>query len=556
MSVPQEDIRRQAFPVFDQAQIEALRPFAVEEPTTVGEVLFEVGDASYPLVVVLAGRMQVVERSERANRVLKESGPGEFIGELGMLTGQRAIAACVVVEAGQVLLASAAGVQEAIRTVPELSDLLVTAFAARRQLLMRSASATLTIVGRNNSAPVATLKEFLDRNRVPHRFIARDDPAVTAVLAPFGYPPPAETLVVIQGVRLLEDPTLLDVARALGLDLVFDQAEPADLLVVGTGPAGLAAAVYGASEGLKTIAIDDVAIGGQAGTSSRIENYLGFPTGISGGDLAFRGEVQAIKFGARITVPRRATGLQKRAGCFVIGLEDGGELLGRSVVIATGARYRRLGLPNQGRFEGAGIYYAATDLEARVCGGNEVVVVGGGNSAGQATMFLSRHARIVHHVYRGSGLKASMSDYLIARLKRVPNVKLWFGTNVVALHGNESLEGVTLKGPQGDKIDIPAKAVFAMIGAEPCSGWLEHTLALDAKGFILTGSEVGGSRTFEASEPGVFAVGDIRAGSVKRVASAVGEGSVVIQAVHRYIEATQADTIETAAGQEPIVATG
>ena len=536
MSVTQDELLRQAFPVLDRAQIAALTAFGAERVTQPGDVLFDVGDSSYPLVVVLDGRTRILDRSEGADQVIKESGPGEFHGELGMLTGQRAFAACVAATPGRVLLVPPAAVHDVIRTVPELSDLLVIAFSARRQLLMRSAAATLTVIGRVNSAPVLALQEFLDRNRIPHRFIARNDPAVTAVLSPFGYPPPAETLVVVRGTRLLEDPSTLDLARALGLDLVVDRTEPADLLVVGTGPAGLATAVYGASEGLETVAIDNIAIGGQAGTSSKIENYLGFPTGISGGDLAFRGEVQAIKFGARVTVPRRATGLGRRSGCFALALDDGGELLGRAVVIATGARYRRLGLADEERFAGAGVYYAATDLEARFCGGNEVVVVGGGNSAGQASMFLSRHARKVHHVYRGSGLKASMSQYLIARLQRVPNVKLWFGTNVVGLAGEEALEAVTLKGPQGDEVEIRVNAVFAMIGAEPCTSWLNGLVDLDAKGFVRTGSEVGGASTYETSLPGIFAVGDVRSGSVKRVASAVGEGSVVVQSVHGYLQ--------------------
>ena len=549
MSVTPDDLQRQAFPVFDAAQITALRAYSTERPTQTGEVLFEVGDSYYPLVVVLEGRTRVLDRSQGADRVLKESGPGEFHGDLGLLTGQRAFAACVVAEPGRVLLAQPAAVQEMIRTVPDLSDLLVVAFAARRQILMQSAAASLTIIGVEETASVRTLQEFLDRNRIPHRFIARVDPAVTTVLAPFGYPPPAQTLVVVRGARLLADPTPIELARALGLDLVVDQAGPADLLVVGTGPAGLATAVYSASEGLSTVAIDNIAIGGQAGTSSRIENYLGFPSGISGGELAFRGEVQAIKFGARVTVPRRAMTLRERDGCFVVGMDDGAELLGRSVVIATGARYRRLGLPEQDRFEGVGIYYAATDLEARFCGGNEVVVVGGGNSAGQASMFLSRHARRVHHVYRGSGLGASMSEYLIARLQRVPNIKLWFGTNVIALHGEEKLEAVTLKGPQGDKVQLSVSAIFAMIGAEPCTGWLPEAIGLDPRGFVLTGADAGTSSSYETSMPGIFAVGDVRSGSVKRVASAVGEGSVVVQAVHRYLQ----DAVPAVA-PEPIVA--
>jgi thioredoxin reductase (NADPH) len=537
MGVFSDDLRRLAFPVLDEAQIGALRPFGRERATAAGDVLFRAGDATYPLVVVIEGRTRILDYSDGAAHVIEDGGPGEIHGELAMLTGQQAFADCIVGESGRVLLVPPAGLREAIRTSSELSDLLVAAFAARRQLFMRLSAASLTIVGSARSAAPLTLKEFLGRTRIPHRFIDRSDPLATTVLAPFGPQPAAATLAVVRGTRLLVDPRPLDLAKALGLDLVVDQTGPADLLVVGAGPAGLAAAVFGASEGLTAVVVDDVAIGGQAGTSSRIENYPGFPSGISGGELAFRTEVQAIKFGARVTVPRRAVGLERRDGCFAVALDDGKELLGRSVVVATGARYRRLGLPDQERFEGVGIYYAATELEARFCRGIEVVVVGGGNSAGQAALFLSRHARRVHLVYRGSGLASSMSEYLIARLEHTPNVAIRLDANLTGLHGGDRLDGVTLTPGGGSPERIAAPAVFAMIGAEPCTGWLDGTLSLDANGFVPTGPEAHAGSSYETSQPGVFAVGDVRSGSFKRVASAVGEGSVVIQAVHRYLDA-------------------
>jgi thioredoxin reductase len=322
---------------------------------------------------------------------------------------------------------------------------------------------------------------------------------------------------------------------------VYDKSNAhCDVLVVGTGPAGLAAAVYGASEGLTTIAVDDVAIGGQAGTSSRIENYLGFPTGISGGELAFRAEVQALKFGARVTVPRRATALSRENGHYVVRLDDKTDLRGRSVVVATGARYRRLALQGQEAYEGAGIYYAATELEARMCRNAEVVVVGGGNASGQAAMFLAGTAKCVHLVYRGADLDHSMSRYLISRLEHAPNVRFHAMSEVNALHGETRLEAVTITSNNEEPETVPARALFVMIGSDPCTDWLQGTLALDNHGFVVTGVAANGGAgravaPYETSMPGVFAVGDVRSGSVKRVASAVGEGSVVVQAVHQYL---------------------
>ena len=534
MSVSPDELRRLAFPVLDGDQFAALRAFGDERATEAGEVLIRGGDAVFPFVAVVAGRTRIVDRATDPPVVIEEGGPGAFHGELAMLTGQHAFADCEVVESGRVLLVPPDRLREAVQTSPVLSDLLIAAFAARRQLFMRLSAASLTIVGGAPSAAALARKEFLGRNRIPHRYLARDDPATAAVLAPFADPPPEASLVVVRGERLLADPTPLDLARALGLDLAVDQHGPADLLIVGAGPAGLAAAVYAASEGLSTVAIDDVAIGGQAGTSSRIENYPGFPTGISGGELAFKTEIQAVKFGARVTVPRQAVGLGKRDGCFAVALDDGSALLARSVVIATGARYRRLGLPGEDLFAGAGIFYAATELEARYCRGREVVVVGGGNSAGQAAMFLSRLASRVHLVHRRPELASSMSAYLITRLERAPNVTVRLGSHLAALHGVDRLEGVTCAGNDG-AVEIATPAVFAMVGADPCTPWLAGAVALDARGFIVTGPEAGAASPYETSEPGVFAVGDVRSGSVKRVASAVGEGSVVVQAVHQWM---------------------
>ncbi|MCG8456601.1 MAG: FAD-dependent oxidoreductase, partial [Holophagales bacterium] len=318
-----------------------------------------------------------------------------------------------------------------------------------------------------------------------------------------------------------------------GMDLQVEKGELYDLAVVGAGPAGLAAAVYGASEGLCTLVVEDTAIGGQAGTASRIENYLGFSTGISGSELAYQGEIQAVKFGARITVPRRAVALRRIDEGFELTLDDGSRARTRSVVIAAGVQYRRLPLERLEALEGAGVYYAATHLEARLCAGSDAVIVGGGNSAGQAAMFLSRHARCTHIMVRGEGLAATMSSYLSERIHGDPHIRLWTRTEVAALHGEEQLEAVTLRDrDSGETSRVEASALFVMIGAAPNTGWLQGTLELDEHGFVTTGQ---GGEPYGTSLAGVYAVGDIRSGSVKRVASAVGEGSVVVSAIHRYL---------------------
>ena len=542
MSVPETEFERQAFPVLTDDQIDLLRPFGEVRPTQSGEVLFEVGDRTYPLVVVLSGQTAIINRSEDDDQLVSTTGPGGFNGELGLLTGQTVFAACVVREPGEVLVVPPAGVHAAIETIPALSDLLITAFSRRRQILMRVAASTLTLIGPESSPSTLRLQEFVSRNRIPSRWLPPDDPAAVALLDRFHADGDNDVWVVVRGEKALRNPSNLYLAKALGLDLVVNQEAPADLVVVGAGPAGLSAAVYGASEGLTTVAVDDLAIGGQAGTSSRIENYLGFPTGISGGELAFRAEVQAVKFGARVTVPRRATRLTREREHYVVCLDDKSELRGRSVIIATGARYRRLGLPNQERFDGAGIFYAATDLEARRCRDTEVIVVGGGNSAGQAAMFLAETARCVHLVYRGPVLGSSMSHYLVSRLQHAPNVRIHTGTEVQVLHGDARLEAATIVNGRGQRETIVARAVFVMIGSDPCTDWLHGAIDLDERGFVLTGvgatndgGLAGATSPYETSLPGVFAVGDVRSGSVKRVASAVGEGSVVVQAVHQFL---------------------
>jgi thioredoxin reductase (NADPH) len=539
-----DELLTQESPVLSDSDIAQLLPFGEVRQVRAGDVLISIGQARYPLIVVLSGMVGVYARDGDVTTLIRSSGRGEFHGELGVLTGQDSVLDCIVDEDGEVLVIPPAAVQEIVETIPLISDVLIRTLALRREILMVKAAASLTLIGPAGSPDINRLEEFCTRNRIPHRWLALDDPEAIQRMRRFGAGGTTDVWVIVRDQRALANPTTRYLARTLGLDLVIDQTAHVDLIVVGAGPAGLSAAVYAASEGLSTVVTDNVAIGGQAGTSSRIENFLGFPTGISGAELAFRAEVQAIKFGARFALPRNATSLSvDEDGFFVVTLDDRSEIQSRAVVIATGARYRRLGLPRQEQFEGAGIYYAATEVEARRCRGQDVIVVGGGNSAGQAAMFLSESARRVYLVYRGSDLGHSMSQYLISRLHRAPNVTVLTRTNIVSLNGELSLEGATLEGPNG-RHEITTSAIFAMIGASPCTEWLQGAVALDDKGFVLTGSSPDhpNATPFETSLPGVFAVGDVRANSVKRVASAVGEGSVAIAGVHQHLAATPIPT--------------
>ncbi|HTV50434.1 MAG TPA: FAD-dependent oxidoreductase, partial [Steroidobacteraceae bacterium] len=439
---------------------------------------------------------------------------------------------------GEVLLIAPEVVAELVQIDPEVSDALLPAFAARRLMLMRRQQGTLTLVGPAGAARLQGLLQYAERNRIPYRWLDPTDPAQRREI-PERAADGTGVKVVVRGRHVLREPSVAEVARALGLELAASHTEPVDLIIAGAGPAGFSAAVYGASEGLQTILFDDVAIGGQSAASSRIENFLGFPTGVSGADLAFRAELQAIKFGARVAVPRRAEQLRPsdRPGYYEISLNDGSKMLGRSVVIATGARYRKLGVPAEERFQGVGLYYAATELEARSCKDQEVVVVGGGNSAGQAAMFLASRASCVRLVHRGRDLADSMSQYLVERLRYATNVSIETRSQVVELSGDDRLRTLRIRASDGTTVKRAVCGLFVMIGADPCTGWLKGAVRLDDRGFVLTGEDCGAEAAvpfsvFQTSLPGVFAVGDVRAGSVKRVASAVGEGSVVVQAIH------------------------
>jgi thioredoxin reductase (NADPH) len=533
-----------AFPRLGEQQIEALATAATRRETRSGELLFEHGDPHYDFFVVLSGRVAIVaERGTPEERLIAVHGQGRFLGELSLLTGQPAFYTAIVDEPGAVLQVP---VEQLLRIVSQdaaLGDLVLRAFLLRRELLT-GLGAGLKIVGSHFVPDMRRLRDFAARNRLPHRLIDLErDPAAETLLDRLGVAP-EETPVVIWGSRVLHNPSNAELAAVIGLRATRAAALVSDLVVVGAGPAGLAATVYASSEGLATVALDGVATGGQAGTSSRIENYLGFPSGISGAELAERATIQARKFGARIAVGSEAVALERRGDGHVVALEDGTTLETRTVVIATGARYRKLPVERLERFEGAGVYYAATFMEAQLCVGEAVAVVGGGNSAAQATVFLAQHARFVHLLVRHGDLGREMSRYLADRIERMPGVEVLLQTEVRELIGDQELTAVIVEHlPSGERRRLDVRELFVFIGAVPCTGWLGDAVALDGDGYVLTGGDAGPAAErrddapmlLETSVPGVLAVGDVRASSVKRVASAVGEGAMAVHLVHDHL---------------------
>ncbi|MEV7010868.1 FAD-dependent oxidoreductase [Streptosporangium sp. NPDC051022] len=520
-----------AFPRLGDAQIGGLALHGTRRPTRPGDVLIREGEDAPGFFVILAGKVAVIE----GERVTLVHGPGRFLGELGTLTGQRAFVTSVVCEAGEVLAVPLEDLRRIVTHDPELGDLILRAFMIRRRSLLIGGGTGLRIIGSRYSPGSRRLREFVTRNRLPHRWVdLEEDREAEALVRNLGIAPQETPVVILGGTRVLRNPGNAELARAVGLPVPPVPDDVFDLVVVGAGPAGLAAAVYGASEGLRTIVLDAVATGGQAGTSSRIENYLGFPAGISGGELAERAVIQARKFGARLGVPAEAVSLEARDGHYSVGLGDGPPVRGRTIVIATGARYRRLGVPRLEEFEGNGVYYAATLAEAGLCTGLPVVVVGGGNSAGQAAVFLSEHAASVRLLVRGDDLGEDMSRYLVDRIRHSPGVEVMLHTEIREfVGGEESLEAVVAEDTHtGRRWSVGTRAVFVFIGAEPCTTWLASAVVVDDKGFVVTGFD--GGLPLETSLPGVFAVGDVRSQSVKRVASAVGEGAMAIRLVHEH----------------------
>jgi thioredoxin reductase (NADPH) len=536
-----------AFPTLGELDLAALEPLGSRRPVTAGEYLYREGDIGYDFYVVLAGAVEIVVQADNAETVITRHGPGRFLGELSLLTGQRVFVSARVVEPGEVLQVPADTLRHLLSTKPGLGDTILAAFLARRSILLTGAAATLRVIGSRFSPESLRLREFLSRNRIPHEWVDAERAAdVERLLRELGITA-SELPVVITTGALLRQPTPGELASYLGLTLDSLPERCFDLVIVGGGPAGLAAAVYGASEGLSTLSVEMVAVGGQAGTSSRIENYLGFPTGISGTDLTQRAFVQAEKFGAHVTSPCTALELREEAGHLVLRLSDGVDVAGRAVIVASGARYRRLPAARIEEFEGKGVYYAATEMEARLCAASPVVVVGGGNSAGQAGLFLAECGSPVTLVIRGPDLGAKMSRYLVDRIEGDARIRVRTNTEITALDGDGVLSSVRMTGKDGEDV-IFCVALFSFIGAEPSSDWLSGCAALDARGFVLTDRSLEpphlgerwealgrGPLPFETNRPGLFAVGDVRAGSTKRVAAAVGEGSAAVRSVHEHL---------------------
>jgi thioredoxin reductase (NADPH) len=539
--------RNGAFPRLGEDQRARLRAAGRTRAVQSGEILFREGDAGYDFFVVESGAIAIVEGYGHENRVIAVHGRHRFLGEVNLLTGSPAYLTAVVRDAGEVIQVPAGRLRALLAEDEELSNLIFRAFMSRRTILI-DIGAGVKVVGSRYSQDTRRVRTFLARNRMPYHWMdVEDDAEAEALLRALGVGA-CETPVVVGGEQVLRNPSNAEIASMLGFGSRGAAPPMCDLVIVGAGPAGLAAAVYGASEGLDTQVIDKVAFGGQASTSARIENYLGFPTGISGGELAERATLQARRFGARMVVPAMAVGLHTENGHYTIELADGSEVNGRTVIVATGAQYRKLALPDLERFEGVGVYYAATQAEAQLCAGDPVMIVGGGNSAGQAAMFLSHDAASCRLLIRGDDLAKSMSRYLIDELERRPQVELMTYSEVVELKGSDSLEAVVvLDNRTGERRELEARALFVFIGADPHTDWLRGHVAMDEHCFLLTGRDVQGeallaysSEPFflETSRPGIFAVGDVHSGSIKRVASAVGEGSMAVRLVHQRLAAS------------------
>jgi thioredoxin reductase (NADPH) len=530
------DLRTMTRTPLHEDHVRAMRRAGEVRAYASGDWIVRLGDPADTFFYVDEGEVEAVEPVTGARYGNATLGPTQFFGEITFLTGGPTLLPARAVTDSRLLAVPREPMLELMRAIPEMSDIVVTVLAGRRRRLLESNESSLTVIGAEESRELRRIVAFAGRNRIPVRMLPlRDEEAVHA--AEVCAIVPDRPAVIFGKDRVIEDPTPEKIARLLGLDLDVADGTVFDVLIVGGGPAGIAAGVYAGSEGLSALVLDDLAIGGQAGQSSRIENYMGFPTGISGADLCWRGEVQALKFGTRFAVPRRAEALVRQEdGSFRATLDDGRKVCARAIVVATGVQYRRLPIDRIEHFEGSGIYYAATDVEARCCRNTEVVVIGGGNSAGQAAMFLSRTARHVHVLVRGPSLAASMSDYLLSRLEKDPRITIHHRAEMTELHGGDRLEAVTIRDhANAQDWRIEARAVFVMVGAAPNTGWLSGLVALDGKGFVLTGQAAGTVSDYETSAPGIFAVGDVRAGSVKRVASAVGEGSVVISHVWGHV---------------------
>ncbi len=549
-------------PLLTEVQLDVLRRYGAEQVVAAGDVLFADGDETYDLLVPLEGRAEIVERYGRPDEVTIASyGPLEFLGEMGLLTGQHAYLTAVASTPGRILRIPVDQVHVIMAEELDLSELILRAFLLRHSRLTYRGSG-LTLIGSRSDVDTRRLLEVLARNRLSSRWLDPvDSPEADALLRELAIEPDDLPIILIAGASLLRNPSSRELLDALGLVVSrqTDLSEVCDLLVVGGGPAGLAAAVYGASEGLTTTLAEDTALGGQAGTSSRIENYLGFPAGLSGDELTARAALQAMKFGVRVKLASRATGLSSTEGTHQVTFEDGDVVNAKSVIIATGARYNRLPLDRLTELEGVGVYYAASQMEAQACGDKAVVVVGGGNSAGQAALFLARTCVEVHILIRRHTLAETMSRYLIDQIERHPQIRVSPHTEVSGLIGDAVLEGVEVRNNLSQATStLSISGLFVFIGATPSTAWLGGQLAEDEHGFLLTGRDVPDPHLLdptyapfllETSRPGIFSVGDVRSGSVKRVATAIGEGSMAVRLVFDRAQAQERQAREAAASQ-------
>jgi thioredoxin reductase (NADPH) len=538
------------FPTLTPAQIKRIATHGQVRSIRPGEVLVEAGAQVVPFFVVTAGRVEVIRPSGTTETLVAVHGPGQFTGEVNMLSGRPALVRSRASEPGEVIELDRERLLALVQTDSELSELIMRAFILRRVELIAHGLGNVVLLGSNHCAGTLRVKEFLTRNGHPYSYIDLDrDADVQVLLDRFQVTAADVPVLICRGEVVLRNPTNQEIAGCLGFNEAIDQTEIRDVVIVGAGPAGLAAAVYAASEGLNVLVLETNSPGGQAGSSSKIENYLGFPTGISGQALAGRAYIQAQKFGAQVII---ATGA-KRLVCdrkpYAIEMDDNMRVPARTIIIATGAEYRVPTIENLSEFKGVGVYYGATFMEAQLCRGEEVVVMGGGNSAGQAAVFLAQTAKRVHMLVRSKGLAESMSRYLIRRIEQSPAIVLRTNTEIVALEGSSHLERVRWRDDQAGSIEThDIRHVFVMTGAVPSTDWLRGCVALEAKGFIKTGPDLSQDdlaaahwpparppHLLETSLPGVFAVGDVRGGNIKRVASAVGEGSIAVSFVHQVL---------------------
>ncbi|MEU6676717.1 FAD-dependent oxidoreductase [Streptomyces sp. NPDC046925] len=554
-----------AFPRLTPEQLADLTAHGERRPTAEGEVLYREGRPIREFLAIISGTVEILhDQGGPDERTVAVHGPGRFLGELGLLEGQAAFDTAVVRQAGEILAVPVERQRTLVGRDPVLGDLILRAYLGRRYLLI-GLGAGFRILGSCYSPDTLRLREFAARNRLPHRWLDLEkDKEAEALLRRFAIRTEETPVVLWKGDRVLRNPSNAELARLIGLPAPAPSSDAGrcDVLVVGAGPAGLAASVYSASDGLTTVTVDAVATGGQAATSSRIENYLGFPSGISGGELIERAVLQAHKFGARLMVPAEVSGLTQQDDEYAVTFTDGSRARAGAVILASGVWYRRLEVPGIDRLEGVSVYYAATVHEASLCQADPVAVVGGGNSAGQAALFLAHHASRVRLLVRGDDLNADMSRYLVDQVEQHPTIEVLLHTEVRGVGGREKLESLTVEdNASGERRELPAAALFVFIGARPRTDWLQGVLALDEKGFVLTGADaraVADARRWDAlgrdpmlletTLPGVFAAGDVRSGSVKRVASATGEGAMAIRLVHEHRE--QAGNLVRSAGPE------